>query len=278
MLRWGELGKQRELRMAWEVGKAGRRSVLIGAAHFFPYHFRTALRRLLGESDSVLFEGPLDERAMRRVVQSGKGIGGHALYDALGIDARRRLLERLGVPATPLDLHQLLKELVFGRADEWLESELKSLKPWMAFFGIWTRYREQNGWTYTLDLDAMGIAAALGRPLRHLETIEEQIAALDAIPLERIVRFLAREDWGEYCENYVRCYLAGDLDALMAAAQSFPTYCEAVLGRRDQLLAERMQGALEQGGAAVVIGIAHCPGVIAALRARQFAVAPAAAC
>jgi hypothetical protein len=275
MLRWGELGKQRDLRMAWEVGKGARRSVLVGAAHFFPYHFRRDLRRLLGEARVVLLEGPLDEPAMRRVVDSGRGIGGHALYDALGAEARRRLLERLGVPAAPLDLQQLLKELAFGRAEDWLEEELKSLKPWMAFFGIWTRYRAQNGWRFTLDLDAMEIASRLGRPIRHLETIEEQIAALEAIPMERIVRFLAREDWREYCDSYVRRYLAGDLEGLMTAAQQFPSYCEPVLGRRDPRLAERMQAALEEGGAAVVVGVAHCPGVMAELRARGFAIAPA---
>jgi hypothetical protein len=276
MLRWRELAKERELRMGWGIERAGRRSVLVGAAHFFPYHFRGALRRLLGAAGVVVFEGPLDEHAMRRVVDSGRGIGGRALLDALSAEDRRRILERLGTPAAPLDVPQLIKELVFGRPDEWLQEELKSLKPWMAFFGIWTRYRAQNGWTYTLDLDASRIAAELGKPVRHLETIEEQIAALDAIPLERIVRFLALEDWTEYCERYVERYLAGDLDGLFAAAQAFPSYCEPVLGRRDPRLVARMRDALEQGGAVVVVGVAHCPGVIAALREAGFAVEPLA--
>ena len=46
-------------------GAAGRRSMLIGAAHFFPRHFRRDLRRLIGAARVVLLEGPLDDAATR---------------------------------------------------------------------------------------------------------------------------------------------------------------------------------------------------------------------
>lgn len=274
MLRWAGrlLSKQRELRMMWRVEKGGRSSLLIGSAHFFPYHFRGDLRRILDGATTVVLEGPLDEQAMRRVVDSGRGAG--ALYDALDAEAKSRVLRMLGIPVAPLDAHQLLKELIFGRQEQWLESELRSLKPWLAFFGIWTRYRARHGWTYTLDLDAAGIAAELRKEVRYLESIDEQIAALDSLPLERIVRFLAREDWVEYGEQYVRRYLAGDLDGLMAVAQAFPTYCEPIVERRDPVLAERMLPALDEGGAAAFIGVTHCRGVLSLLREQQFAVAP----
>ena len=273
MLRWAGrlLSKQRELRMIWRVEKGGRSSLLIGCAHFFPYHFRGDLRRILSGATTVVLEGPLDEQAMRRVVDSGRGAG--ELYDALDAEAKSRILRMLGIPAAPLDAHQLLKELIFGRQEQWFESELRSLKPWLAFFGIWTRYRARHGWTYTLDLDAATIAAELRKEVRYLETIDEQIAALDSLPLERIVRFLAGEDWVEYGEKYVRRYLAGDLDGLMAVAQAFPTYCEPIVERRDPVLAERMLPALEEGGAVAFIGVTHCRGVLSVLRERQFAVA-----
>jgi uncharacterized protein YbaP (TraB family) len=115
-----------------------------------------------------------------------------------------------------------------------------------------------------MDLDAARIAADLGKEIRYLETIEEQIAALEAVPLQRIRHFI-HEDWLAYCAAYERHYLAGDLDQLIAAAQAFPTYCEPVLGRRDAVLAERMASELERGEACVVVGVAHCPGVLARL-------------
>jgi uncharacterized protein YbaP (TraB family) len=117
------------------------------------------------------------------------------------------------------------------------------------------------------------MAADLGRDARYLETIEEQIAALDATPLARIVDFVARVDWPAYYEGYVRCYLDGDLDALMAAARDFPTYCEPVIGQRDPLLAARMEPELERGGACVFVGVAHCAGVLSELARRRYEVA-----
>jgi TraB family protein len=258
--------------MAWEVGRHGRpapRSVLVGAAHFFPRHFRRDLRRLIAAARIVLLEGPLDEAATRKVLEAGRGLGGDQLYRA----ARERIHAHLGIYSAPLDVHRILKDLVFGRQDEWLEQELRTLKPWAAFFGIWTRWRAREGWEHKIDLDAAGIAAQFGKEVRYLETIEEQIAALEAVPVERYARFLSSGDWRGYNESYERHYLAGDLEALAAAAQDFPTYCEPVIGRRDPLLAERMAPALEAGGACVVIGVAHCRGVLARLAQAGFTVA-----
>jgi uncharacterized protein YbaP (TraB family) len=123
------------------------------------------------------------------------------------------------------------------------------------------------GGSYSLDLDAERTAARLGKPARHLETIDEQIATLDAIPLQRFVAFIAELDWEAYYDEYVRRYLAGDLDGLMAVARTFPSYCEPVIERRDPALAERLLPAFEAGGACAFIGITHIPGVSARLRA-----------
>jgi TraB/PrgY/gumN family len=258
--------------MVWEVERRGCRStapsVLVGAAHFFPRHFRRSLKRLIGEARVVLFEGPLDEAATRKVLDAGRGTGGAALYEA----AKEKINARLGILPAPLDIHQFLKDLLFGRQEQWLEEELRALKPWAAFFGIWTRFRAREGWVHKFDLDAAEIAARLGKEVRYLETIEEQIAVLEAVPPERFARFLAAGDWAAYNEGYRRHYLAGDLEGLQAAAQGFPTYCEPVIGRRDARLAERMGPELEAGGACVVIGVAHCLGVLAKLRSGGFEV------
>lgn len=253
--------------MAWEVGRQGRRSTLIGAAHFFPRHFRRELRRLMADARLVLLEGPLDAAATRKVLEAGSGSGGLAIYQA----AREAVNARLGVYSAPLDVHQLLKNLVFGREEQWLEDELRKLKPWAAFFGIWTRFREREGWVHKMDLDAAQLAAQLGKEVRYLEGIEEQIAALEAVPVARFVRFMNAR-WSEYCVDYERNYLAGNLEELADAAQGFPTYCEPVIGRRDAVLAERMAPELEAGDACAVIGVAHCRGVLAFLAGRGFSI------
>jgi uncharacterized protein YbaP (TraB family) len=169
-------------------------------------------------------------------------------------------------------MNQLARNLVFGRQDEWLEEELRKLKPWAAFFGIWTRFRAREGWEHKMDLDAAAIGAGLGKPVRYLESIEEQIAALEAVPAERFARFVASGDWRGYNAAYERHYRAGDLEGLARAAQDFPTYCEPVIGQRDAVLFERMRPELEAGGACVVIGVAHCLGVLAHARDAGFQV------
>ena len=253
--------------MAWEVERHGRRSTVVGAAHFFPRNYRRDLDRLFVPARVVVLEGPLDEAATRKVLAAGKGTGGDQLYKATPDLIRARL----GLFETPLDVHQLLKSLVFGRQEQWLEEELRGLKPWAAFFGLWTRFRARQGWTHSMDLEAARIAAELGKPVVYLEAIEEQIAALDAVPLKRIVRFM-HEDWAAYCRSYERHYLAGELDALVANAQRFPTYCEPIIEARDPRLAERMQPELERGDACVVIGVAHCKGVLGQLKREGYAV------
>lgn len=215
----------------------------------------------MAEARVVVLEGPLDEAATRKVLDAGKGSGGDQLYKATPDLIRARL----GLYEAPLDVHQLLKSLVFGRQEQWLEEELRALKPWAAFFGLWTRFRARQGWTHSMDLEAARVAAELGKPIVYLESIEEQIAALDAVPVKRILRFM-HEDWSAYCRSYERHYLAGELDALVANAQRFPTYCEPIIEARDPRLAERMAPELERGDACVVIGVAHCKGVLSLLR------------
>ena len=258
--------------MVWEIARGRARSHLVGTAHFFPYHFRGSLERLIGAARSVVFEGPLDERAMRAVVDAGSAAMQASLYHALDAPARLRLCRQLGFPVLPQGVPLLYRELFFGDPDRWLEAELRGLRPWMAFFGLWTRFRRRQGGDYSLDLDAQRMASALGKEARYLETIEEQIGALDAIPLERIVDFIARANWPAYYADYVRRYLDGDLDALIAASRGFPSYCEAVIDRRDPELAVRMEPEIERGGACVFVGVAHCPGVLALLQRRGYEV------
>ena len=84
------LSKERELRMIWAVERVGRRSYLVGTAHFFPYHFRGSLRRYISQVDAVLFEGPLDEESARTVVEYGSGGGRNKLGYAIGRAEVRR--------------------------------------------------------------------------------------------------------------------------------------------------------------------------------------------
>jgi len=264
--------KECDLRMVWDVEKHGQRSALVGTAHFFPYRFQAALRDRIGGAETVLLEGPLDEESRRKVVAAGSARRGASLYDALDAATIRRINEALAVPAPSTDRSPLYWPLLRGDTQDSWGEEIRRLEPWMAFFHIWTEYRRRDGWIYSVDLDAARIAAEMSKDVRFLETIEEQIETLGRIPLHRMVNFLKSVGWETYRRDYVRLYLEGDLTALMAMAQAFPTYCEPVIEERDPVLLERMMPFLERGNAIAFVGVTHCRGLIALLRARGYAV------
>jgi hypothetical protein len=268
--------RARPLRTVWRVAKAGRASYLAGTAHFFPYHFRRSLRALVGGAGPVLIEGPFDDAAMARVVESGWArAAGRTLAEALDTATVLKVNAEFGAPAPAFAVHPLYDE-IFGRDPaSQLCIEIRGLKPWMGFFRIWTHYLRKHGWTYRLDLDALRTASDLGRRVHVLETIDEQIAALEGVPLARILDFLAKVDWSEYRREYVRHYLAGSLDALAATARVFPSFCESVLERRDPVLHERMRPHFERGNAIAFVGILHCPRLIELLRAGGYEVSAA---
>lgn len=265
----------RDLRTVWEVRKAARTSYLAGTAHFFPHHFRRSLRWYLYRAETVLLEGPLDDASMRRVIESGAAKGaGRSLAEALDTATVLKINAEFGAPAPAFSLHPLYDEIFGGDPGSQLCVQIQGLKPWMGFFRIWTHYLREHGWTYRVDLDALRAASDLGRPVHILETIEEQIAALEGVPLSRILEFLRAVDWTEYRRQYVRHFLAGSLDALAATARVFPSYCESVLERRDPVLYERMRPHFERGKAIAFIGILHCPRVIDLLRSDGYEVEP----
>jgi len=259
--------RARDLRTAWEVRKGGKTSYLAGTAHFFPYHFRRSLRGHLNRVETVLLEGPLDDAAMVRVVASGTAKKpGQSLAEALDTETVLKINAEFGAPAPAFSVHPLYHEIFGGDPGSQLCVQIQGLKPWMGFFRIWTHYLREHGWTYRMDLDALQAASDLARAVHFLETIEEQIAALEGVPLARILEFLRAVDWTQYRREYVRHFLAGSLEALAATARVFPSYCESVLDRRDPVIHERMRPHFERGNTIAFVGILHCPRIIELLR------------
>lgn len=266
------LATERQLKTVWRVTRGRARSYLVGTAHFFPYRFHAALRRLIGQAETVLLEGPLDQESMRKVAEAGsKGDEGFSLdrvLDARTIARIQKGLERQ--TKSRLSSHALYRGMFDTEPDE---LGVSGLRPWMAFFQIWTRYRERHGWKFTMDLDAFRIATGLGKEVRFLETIDEQIEALDGVPVERIVNFLRKiDEWKGYRRAYVRGYLRGELDGLMGIAREFPTFCESIIDRRDPVLYERMRRFLKRGNTVAFVGVVHCPGIRARLLEDGFVV------
>jgi len=256
---WPFSTKERKLTMLWEVRRGEKVSFLAGTVHFFPYSFRRSINSLMGQVDRVAVEGPLDDVSMARVVDHGSQGDPRLLLEALD-GATIKKIERLmgcsgktgSVVKSPLVL------LVNQRPPQPLAERLEGMRPWMAFFQIWQQFIRPRGWTYSMDLDAYQIAGKVGKEIVFLESIEEQLEALDGIPLERIVSFLKGMDqWETHLEQHVSYYLRGELDQWPFMTLGFPTRCASVLDKRDPILFKRILPLLEKGKSFILVGIPH---------------------
>jgi uncharacterized protein YbaP (TraB family) len=259
--------KEKELKMIWEVEKNHKRSYLVGTAHFFPYSFKTSLHRCLENAGTVMFEGPLDPDSMAKVVNRGFDIqSSYHIFDDLDRQSINRITREIAPQCRGRNTFLILNLRKF-KVENSLYEMVKGMKPWLAFFTIWSNYLKKNGWQYSVDLEGYTLAEGLAKKIVFLETVEEQINVLENLARDRIIDFLKRVDqWHELAQDYVRSYLAGDLEQIKSKGFRFPSRHPSVIDHRDKIIYERMREYLEQGDAVALIGAPHVPGVSTLLR------------
>jgi hypothetical protein len=272
----GLLAGERELRTVWRIAAGSRTSYLAGAARFFPYRFRRSIARYLARVDRLVLEGRLDDAALQRVIARGATEGGaRGLGESLDPATILKINAALGMRDSSFNLQLVAQAFLGGTPGESVCVDIGGLRPWLAFYRIWTQYLARHGFVHRIELDALRAAEAAGKPVHYLETVEEQVAALEGIPATRFVAFLRDADWDGHRRALVRSYLRGALDAIEARGRDFPTYCESVVHRRNPILYARMRPHLDAGSAFIMIGIANCFGVLAAARSDGYEVAAA---
>ncbi len=252
--------REKRLKTVWRVEKDGHGSFLVGTAHFCPYRFEKALTQLIEGAEIVAFEGPLDEESMERVVQYGRqGENTPSLYEALDRAAVKEINRQLSARMNANTTVGSYLELFHSATSDFVETHTRGVRPWLGFFGIWSALL---GWNYSMDVEAFRIAQKLGRKIRFLETIEDQLAAMDRIPFERIVNYLNHIGrWKAYKEMFAKAFLAGDLGKFVSMTGEFPTRCESILATRDPIFFSRIKTFFEQGKTTAFVGVAHIPGI-----------------
>lgn len=252
--------KERRLRTVWKVEKKHHSSFLVGTAHFAPYSFKKSLTKLIQGVDTVLFEGPLDQESMARVVEYGqKGENSPSLYEALDPEAIKQINRQLSVLSGPSTTTGSYLDLIHRTGSDPLERLVHGVRPWMGFFTIWSAFLN---WRHSMDVEAFRIAQKLGKKIRYLETIEDQLAALDGIPFERIVKYLNDvKHWGGHKKAFMRAFLGGDTHKFFSMTGEFPTRCESIIAKRDPIFFERMKAHFEENRTTAFVGVAHIPGI-----------------
>jgi len=252
--------KEKKLKTVWRLDKEGDSGLLVGTAHFCPYRFERSLARLIQKAEIILFEGPLDQESMERVIHYGKqGEGTRSLYEALSPVAINEINKRLEARLTPDISAGSYLELIESHEENFVESCTRGLRPWMAFFTIWSALLN---WNYSMDVEAYRIAKKLGKRINFLETIEDQLAALDGVPFERFVNYLNDiGHWKEHQDRFIQAFLSGDLEKFLSLTGVFPTRCESILAKRDPLFFNGIKTHLAEKSTAAFVGVAHIPGI-----------------
>ena len=116
-----------------------------------------------------------------------------------------------------------------------------------------------------------------------IETINEQLAALDRIPLEEQAQMLldaTQTDDGQMDINsMIELYQTQNLDALLAyykqnEGADGSGFDVALVENRNKVMAHRMDSIMHQQSTFMAVGTLHLPGVIELLRKAGFTVAP----
>lgn len=256
------LPAQRPFAMLWELEKNGKKSWLAGTAHFFCYSFEHSFRQLFEKVDTLIFEGPLDPQTLALVDQAGKQLQpasgapvDHPPLIDLLTEAEIRTLER--VVRGPEGFWPRLLNMEAARKVD-VRWYLRHARPWCAMFTLWTGFLERNGWRQSVDLEAWYLGQEMGKAVLGMESLEEQLASLDAVPVDRVIRhFQHCRQWDTQVKRNVHAYLAGDLYAMMGSSTEFPTRTNTIIGKRDQRFRERMLPFIEAGRCVVFVGSAH---------------------
>ena len=253
--------KEKRLRTVWRVEKNGQGSFLVGTAHFSPYSFRKTLTGLVQGSETVLFEGPLDQESMAEVARYGcRGEGTPSVYDALAPAVIREINRHLTNQPGAATTAGAYLELFSRKPSGFLEEHARGVRPWMAFFATWSAFLNYK---HSMDVEAFHIAREMGKEIGYLETIQDQLDALDGIPFDRIVNYFNRfQHWSAHRERFSKIFLKGELQNYLSITEEFPTRCESIIGKRDPLFFQGIRDCFETGPTTAFVGVGHIPGIL----------------
>jgi len=220
----------------------------------------------------VMTEADVSAADPERLIQAALLPPERSLSSIVGKAVWERLLARIGgqIPPPMLDrLEPWLPAVMLGLQD--LARALEQLKP-----GSETRL---------MDVELMKQAKALGKELAHFETVEQQIAIFESIPLEEQVRELSdtleSDDSGQ-AHALLTSFEAGDQEALARAIfdneqqQSAPGFYDRVLYERNVRWLPVIENEIARGGSFIAVGAAHLlgeRGLLAELTKRGYTVA-----
>lgn len=176
---------------------------------------------------------------------------------------------------------------LLGKLNAMPEPALRRLAPWVVMTLLMSQEASQlesertggagEGGPSTLDLTAMERARAQQVPIVELETLEQQAAMMNAMPVESVLEYIrasltATEAERPSIRALMDAYLRGDQEDLERIvfdpeeiARS-PEIFEMMIDHRNAQWLDRVEAELARGDAFVAVGLAHVIGERGLLR------------
>lgn len=253
--------------LLWRIdGGAGKPSYLFGTIHSDDPRVNRLpqpVQAALDGSDSYVMEVVLDESAIVELTLASMLPPEQSLKDFLDESAYRRTVAAMAGYGYP-------------------EAAVARLKPWVVLTTLSTP-RSRGG--EILDLVLFTRADGLGKRIHGLESVAEQVAVLDQIPIED--QIAALKDTLDHLDQLEKvfndlydAYLSRNLTRLVELSdehlhfgdrEAGEALMKRLIDERNRRMVERLQNRLREGGAFIAVGALHLPGeegLIALLRAQ----------
>ncbi len=245
--------------LLWRIdGQTAKASHIFGTIHLDNPRVTAIdprVRLILVRSRKLMIEVLLDEKANQAYQR--------AIYQPAGNEDHASLRTLLGTVLYPRYLDLATREYGLPPA------AAARLKPWAAF-NLLARPRPRSG--VVLDEVLSGLAARAGRPVEGIETMDDLLATLEAIPLDDQLEILRDTLCNhrllmQQVGTLLRIYLARDLDALQGFNEQphhdeavFARFQQRILYRRNELMLQRVLPEIEQGEVFIAVGALHLSG------------------
>jgi uncharacterized protein YbaP (TraB family) len=268
----GRVGPSDDYRsgLLWKIQPPGRPpSYVFGTMHSeHPdvVNVPDPVQAALAQSERVILEMQLDPQTLGKVAEAMQIKAGPDLRSLVGpqlFDQAAQIMDAFGVPA----------------------QVLKGMKPWAVAVTLLTPPSNTG-----LFLDRVLYLEALARdkPVSGLETVQEQMAVFDELPLKEQIALLEESlelvpQLDALYAHMRKAYVARDLAALARLNAGMLEKADEVLAdvltrrlvtERNERMAERLETYLEQGNSFVAVGALHLPGddgVLSLLAGRGYA-------
>ena len=257
----------------WRIdGAASQPSYLLGTIHSDDARVTNvppSVMRVFQQADSFSGEVKMDLPSMMQASQATLLPEGQSLEQLIDRSLYKQTVQLLAAYGIP--------ELVVQRMKPWAAAATLSLP------------RPQSG--IFLDMLLYNQAAAAGKRVYGLETIAEQIGAMESMSHELQITMLRdaiaqHDQLDQIIEQLITAYVRRDLKALESISNAAMQEGDArvaevfnaeVVDRRNYRMLERMQPRLREGNAFIAVGALHLPGdkgLLKLLRNKGYRVSP----